>query len=63
MSHARQAAGSRRDARVHRTGSQNVSTTSPDENREQGLVIGDPGAVSVLSHTFEQDWALAADAR
>lgn len=44
------------------TGSENFSSTSLDENRELGIVLADPAALATLTHTFEQDWALATAA-
>jgi cardiolipin synthase A/B len=49
------------DGTLALTGSENFSATSLDENRELGIIVGDPSAVGVLSHTFGQDWASATD--
>lgn len=38
-------------------GSENLSWTSLDKNREVGLVTGDADAVKVVAGTFEKDWA------
>ncbi|HEX8036264.1 MAG TPA: phospholipase D-like domain-containing protein [Ktedonobacterales bacterium] len=43
-------------------GSENFSSTSLDQNREIGLMIADPHALAIFTHTFAQDWALAAPA-
>lgn len=43
-------------------GSENFSSTSLDENREVGLMIADPHALDIFTHTFAQDWALGAHA-
>jgi phosphatidylserine/phosphatidylglycerophosphate/cardiolipin synthase-like enzyme len=44
------------------TGSENFSSTSLDENRELGIVISDPNAISTFINVFGQDWAQAQDA-
>ena len=44
------------------TGSENFSSTSLDENRELGIVLSDPAGLVVLTHTFDQDWALGSAA-
>jgi len=38
-------------------GSQNLSETSLDRNRELGIILGDPAILGALSSTFEKDWA------
>ncbi len=43
-------------------GSENFSSTSLDENREVGLMVADPHALAIFTHTYTQDWALAAPA-
>jgi cardiolipin synthase len=43
-------------------GSENFSATSLDDNRELGLLIADPGVISTLSQTFQQDWSGSQDA-
>lgn len=43
-------------------GSENFSSTSLDENRELGIVLADQAALATLTHTFDQDWALATAA-
>ncbi|MGZ3585492.1 MAG: phospholipase D-like domain-containing protein [Ktedonobacterales bacterium] len=43
-------------------GSENFSSTSLDQNREIGLMIADPHALEIFTHTFAQDWALGAPA-
>lgn len=42
-------------------GSENFSANSLDANRELGLVIADPVALSTLETTFGVDWAVAND--
>jgi len=37
-------------------GSENLSTTSLDQNREVGIVLRDVGAASLLERTFAADW-------
>lgn len=41
-------------------GSENLSTTSLDKNREIGVVVVDSGEVSKMTATFERDYAAAA---
>ncbi len=50
------------DDRLAFVGSENFSATSLESNRELGIVLADPAGLGTLSGTFEQDWALAADA-
>lgn len=38
-------------------GSENVSTTSLDHNRELGIMLADSGVAAVVEHTFAADWA------
>jgi phosphatidylserine/phosphatidylglycerophosphate/cardiolipin synthase-like enzyme len=38
-------------------GSENISTSSLDNNRELGVLVNDQDSLSRLSSTFEQDWA------
>ncbi len=40
-------------------GSENLSTTSLEKNREVGLVVTNRGAVDIAYRTFEKDWAAA----
>jgi phosphatidylserine/phosphatidylglycerophosphate/cardiolipin synthase-like enzyme len=40
-------------------GSENLSTSSLDRNREVGLLLADPVAVRSLEATFERDWGAA----
>lgn len=40
-------------------GSENFSATSLDDNRELGILIADPSAISTLTQTFQQDWTSA----
>lgn len=42
-------------------GSQNISATSLDFNRELGLIFVDPDAIQRLAATFQQDWDKASD--
>ena len=37
-------------------GSENLSTTSLDQNREVGIVLNDPSAAGVVERTFGADW-------
>ena len=43
------------------TGSENISTSSLDKNRELGILIADKAAISRLSSTFESDWKNASE--
>lgn len=56
-----------RDPRIHAkdividqqegfVGSENISTSSLDANREVGLLIADPRAIQVLEGSFDRDW-------
>jgi cardiolipin synthase A/B len=38
-------------------GSENISSTSLDDNREMGIILSSRRAVSVVASTFQQDWA------
>jgi cardiolipin synthase A/B len=38
-------------------GSENLSGTSLDSNRELGLLVADPVAVAAVARTFDNDWA------
>jgi phosphatidylserine/phosphatidylglycerophosphate/cardiolipin synthase-like enzyme len=40
-------------------GSENISTSSLDENREVGLLISDSTAIGKLKDTFDRDWQAA----
>ena len=42
-------------------GSENLSETSLDHNREAGVVVTDPSSISPLMTTFETDWAAGTD--
>ena len=42
-------------------GSENLSATSLDHNREVGLVVTDASSIAPLSQTFETDWAAGTD--
>ncbi len=48
------------DGAVAFVGSENFSGTSLDENRELGIMIGEPQALATLSYVYAQDWALAS---
>lgn len=37
-------------------GSENISTTSLDHNREAGIMLSDSGLASIVEHTFAADW-------
>ena len=50
------------DSDIAFVGSQNFSSASLDQNREVGIVLADPEALSVLTRVFSQDWSLAANA-
>jgi phosphatidylserine/phosphatidylglycerophosphate/cardiolipin synthase-like enzyme len=39
-------------------GSENLSYTSLDKNREVGVVVTDPSSIDPLATTFEKDWAI-----
>ncbi len=47
------------DGREAFVGSENISSASLDENREVGLLIGDPTAIHRLTETFDRDWQAA----
>jgi phosphatidylserine/phosphatidylglycerophosphate/cardiolipin synthase-like enzyme len=49
------------DHAVAFVGSQNISTTSLDYNRELGLILSDPDALRRLSATFMYDWDRASE--
>ncbi|HEX8997707.1 MAG TPA: phospholipase D-like domain-containing protein [Ktedonobacterales bacterium] len=40
-------------------GSENFSANSLDDNRELGILIADPAAITTLTQTFQQDWTSA----
>jgi phosphatidylserine/phosphatidylglycerophosphate/cardiolipin synthase-like enzyme len=42
-------------------GSENLSSTSLDHNREMGLVVTDPSSLEPLMTTFEKDYAAGTD--
>lgn len=44
------------DGREAFIGSENISTPSLDQNREVGLLLGDPTTVRQLEATFQRDW-------
>lgn len=44
------------------TGSENFSSTSLDENRELGIILADPAALTTLGDAFARDWAVAVAA-
>lgn len=43
------------------TGSENISTSSLDKNRELGILLADKAAIARLSATFESDWEKAEE--
>jgi cardiolipin synthase A/B len=49
------------DRRLAFAGSQNMTSTSLDQNREIGLVIEDPGAVERIGRVFDQDFRLGRE--
>lgn len=49
------------DGRIAFVGSQNVTATSLDLNRELGLLVADPGVLARLASIFEGDWTKAAE--
>jgi len=42
-------------------GSENLSATSLDHNREVGVIVTDPSSIDPLTQTFEKDWAAGTD--
>ena len=40
-------------------GSENISTSSLDHNRELGLIISDTNVINTLQQTFQQDWSVS----
>jgi phosphatidylserine/phosphatidylglycerophosphate/cardiolipin synthase-like enzyme len=42
-------------------GSENLSSTSLDHNRELGVIVTDPSSITPLTTTFEKDWAAGTD--
>ena len=44
------------DGRRAFVGSENISSASLDQNRELGVIVADPGAITALENTFESDW-------
>jgi phosphatidylserine/phosphatidylglycerophosphate/cardiolipin synthase-like enzyme len=40
-------------------GSENISTTSLDRNRELGVLIADSNVINTLQQTFQQDWGVS----
>jgi phosphatidylserine/phosphatidylglycerophosphate/cardiolipin synthase-like enzyme len=49
------------DGRIAYIGSQNVTATSLDLNRELGMLISDPAVLARLASVFESDWAKASE--
>lgn len=47
------------DGRLGFVGSENFSANSLDDNRELGILIADPSALTTLKQTFQQDWSSA----
>jgi phosphatidylserine/phosphatidylglycerophosphate/cardiolipin synthase-like enzyme len=48
------------DARAY-MGSENLSETSLDHNREVGVIVTDASSITPLTQTFEKDWAAGSD--
>ena len=46
------------DSRAAYLGSENLSSTSLDRNREVGILTEDVGVVETMTRTFEGDWAI-----
>lgn len=42
-------------------GSENLSATSLDHNREVGVIVTDASSIVPLTQTFEKDWAAGTD--
>jgi phosphatidylserine/phosphatidylglycerophosphate/cardiolipin synthase-like enzyme len=42
-------------------GSENLSSTSLDHNREVGVIVTDPASIAPLTQTFDKDWAAGTD--
>src|SRR5262249_38097453 len=42
-------------------GSENLSATSLDHNREVGVIVIDQSSIQPLEDTFEKDWAAGTD--
>ena len=42
-------------------GSENLSSTSLDHNREVGVVLTDPSSIAPLVATFDKDYAIGTD--
>lgn len=49
------------DGAIAFIGSQNVTATSLDLNRELGMLISDPAVLARLASVFESDWAKASE--
>jgi cardiolipin synthase len=47
------------DSRLGFAGSENFSTTSLNKNRELGIVMSDPTAISTFTSVFAEDWGAA----
>lgn len=45
------------DGAIAYVGSENLSMTSLDHNREVGVIVTDPSSIAPLTSTFETDWA------
>lgn len=43
------------------TGSENISTSSLEKNRELGILIADKEVIARLKATFEKDWAISTE--
>lgn len=44
-------------SRVAFVGSENISTSSFERNRELGVLIADDNVINTLQQTFQQDWS------
>jgi phosphatidylserine/phosphatidylglycerophosphate/cardiolipin synthase-like enzyme len=51
------------DRRVVFTGSENLSSTSLDQNRELGLLLAETAAINAVETAFATDWQGVATAR
>ena len=49
------------DGKVAYMGSENLSQTSLDHNREAGIVVTDASSLEPLMTTFEKDWAVGTE--
>ena len=49
------------DRKIAFVGSQNVTATSLDLNRELGMLVSDAAVLARLASIFETDWARASE--